>query len=370
MTTRSQSNKQQIDDTYKKTIGIPITQNTEDTCISIPVEPNKSVPRQIDFDLDDTTASDSTNPFVPYSDIEPTGKGENFLKMSQNPLATLKYAVEAVLFFDGSNTSLSYFIEGCEEAKSMLPVEAVEAEAQLTKVIRTRIVGEARRTIQGQNFDSIAQLTAYLKQIYGPVKNVYQLQGELGSVYQKNEEDVVTYANRVKLLGKKILEAYKVSVHSQVNSGIKESVEKDMAKCFIRGLKPEIEQRITRDLDVEGTITDALRIERELHIMTDLRQGISSRNKALTSIITNGSCQICHKEGHITSNCRRINQNNIKTDLGNEILICQICKKRGHGAEKCRFRDSHESSSKDCSRKCSDLSTLFKTRSRCQSMQK
>jgi len=88
--------------------------------------------------------------------------------------------------------------------QNLLPAEA---ESQFTKIIRTKIVGEARRTIQDQTFDSVAQLTKYLEQIYGPSKNVYQLQGELG-VYQKNEEDV-TYANRVKLLGKQILEAQK-----------------------------------------------------------------------------------------------------------------------------------------------------------------
>jgi len=37
-----------------------------------------------------------------------------------------------------------------------------------------------------------------------------------------------------------------------------------MCKCFIRGLKLEIEQRIAKDLNVQDTITDALRIEKEL----------------------------------------------------------------------------------------------------------
>jgi len=50
---------------------------------------------------------------------------------NQNPFATFKYAVEAVPFFDGQNIPLSYFIEGCEEAKSMLPAEA---ESQFTKI--------------------------------------------------------------------------------------------------------------------------------------------------------------------------------------------------------------------------------------------
>jgi len=37
------------------------------------------------------------------------------------------------------------------------------------------------------------------------------LQRELGSIYQKNEEDIVTYTSRVKILRNQILEAYKIS---------------------------------------------------------------------------------------------------------------------------------------------------------------
>ena len=72
---------------------------------------------------------------------------------------------------------------------------------------------------------------------------MYQLQEELGCVYQKNEEDVVTYANRVKILGKQILEAHKNTETGFSDQNIKASLEKDMCKCFIRGLKPEIETR-------------------------------------------------------------------------------------------------------------------------------
>jgi len=61
---------------------------------------------------------------------------------NQNPFVTLKYAVEAFSFFDGQNIPLLYFIEGCKEAKSMLPAEA---ESQFTIIIRIRI-GEAHRT--------------------------------------------------------------------------------------------------------------------------------------------------------------------------------------------------------------------------------
>jgi len=71
-----------------------------------------------------------------------------------------------------------------------------------TKIIRTRIVSEAR-TIQDQTFDSVAQLTKYLEQIYSPSKNVYQLQGELGELVafiKKNEEDIRYLCKSSKIL--------------------------------------------------------------------------------------------------------------------------------------------------------------------------
>jgi len=74
----------------------------------------------------------------------------NRTMMYHNLFASLKYTVEAVSFFDAKLLPLNYFIEGCEEVKFMLPDEA---EPQFTKV-KTRIVGEARRTIQ--DFNSVA----------------------------------------------------------------------------------------------------------------------------------------------------------------------------------------------------------------------
>ncbi|KYQ60105.1 hypothetical protein ALC60_00849 [Trachymyrmex zeteki] len=107
-----------------------------------------------------------------------------------------------------------------------------------------------------------------------------------------------------------------------------------MCKCFISGLKPEIEQRIARNLNVQEIVADVLRIERELRSMTDLRQGHSNTaGKIPDTVRLRETCQICYKEGHSASNCRRI------VNLENEILICQICKKRGHSADKCRLRD-------------------------------
>ena len=365
--TRSKSNKDEIEELYKTALQTPDKRKSKHKTIhtSTPFVPSTSTPpvdpplEKSESNLTDSTlfsgplvldsagSADKISTIIKESDefdIDSYSDAEEIESVNManaNPFATLKYAVDAVPFFDGNNIPLNYFIEGCEEAKSMLPKEA---EAQFTKILRTRIVGEARRTIRDQDFDKVSKLTAYLKQIYGGTKNVYQLQGELGCIYQKNEEDVITYANRVKLLGKQILEAYKSSGHVLPDENLKTSVERDMCKCFIRGLKPEIEQRIERELDVQETVADALRIERELREMKNLRQGrvvnigVSPANKERET------CQICFKEGHAASNCRKLAQfslqgHDFQTTQGTEILICQICKKRGHSADKCRLRD-------------------------------
>jgi len=144
-------------------------------------------------------------------------------------------------------------------------------------------------------------------------------------------------------LGKQILEAYKISGNILPGQNIKASLKKDMCKCFIRGLKPEIEQRIARDLDVQGTVADALRIERELRSMSDLRQGQGTSIKTSNTNNSQENCQICYKNGHLASNCRKLTHFSLQTpnksSLGIDILICQICKKRGHSADKCRLRD-------------------------------
>lgn len=120
-----------------------------------------------------------------------------------------------------------------------------------------------------------------------------------------------------------------------------------MCKYFIRGLNPEIEQRIARNLEVQETVADALRIERELREMTGLRldRGVNSGPQQLPhSDRVRETCQICFKEGHSASNCRKLTQYSLQghvfqPNLGTEILICQICKKRGHSADRCRQRD-------------------------------
>ncbi|KAL6255531.1 hypothetical protein P5V15_013871 [Pogonomyrmex californicus] len=68
--------------------------------------------------------------------------------------------------------------------------------------------------------------------------------------------------------------------------------------------------------------------------MSDLRRGNIAKMQNIS--LQRETCQICYKDGHLASNCRKFIQN---SQQNYEILICQICKKHGHDASKCRMRD-------------------------------
>lgn len=155
---------------------------------------------------------------------------------------------------------------------------------------------------------------------------------------KKRRAPNLIYANRVKFLGKQILEAYKNTGHHFTEQNLKTTVEKDMCRCFSRGLKPEIEQRIARDLDVQRTVADALWIEKELREMTSLRQGRVVNTGHAPIDRRRETCQICFKEGHAANICQKLTQfslqrHDFQINQGIEILICQICNKRGHSAD-------------------------------------
>jgi len=159
MNTRSTSDKSEVNNLYKVAIKNQGKSKHHNLTIhtSTPQSSN-SIHKQIDLSLDDSEIEKDlfktlTNTLVfnasgditiqPAKEIKYIHNSkENRTMANPNPFTTLKYAVEAVPFFDGKNIPLIYFIEGCEEAKSMLPAEA---GSQFTKIIRTRLVGEARQ---------------------------------------------------------------------------------------------------------------------------------------------------------------------------------------------------------------------------------
>ena len=79
----------------------------------------------------------------PEENVNPIINNEMALPNSQQ--VSLIDALEVVALFDGSNIPLSHFIEGCYEAKAMLPTPA--AQENVERLLRSKLSGDARKCI-------------------------------------------------------------------------------------------------------------------------------------------------------------------------------------------------------------------------------
>ena len=275
-----------------------------------------------------------------------------------NQLVSIKDAVKTVPEFDGHNIPISLFVEAVEDAKGMIDAAA---EGNLVKLLRAQLKGEARQAIRGQNFETIETFCKALKDVYAPAKTITQLLGELGNEYQQENESVIAFANRMRDIGARIIDTKKIE--GAITNEFTTSVEANLIDCFKRGLKFEIEQRLTDANNVSDLVKNAINAERKLAAQMQLRN-----NKKIESIPKPKSnknlfiCQVCRKEGHEANKCdllqgrQNTNNNNNKPDskptcqicnrVGHTaaqcrtLLQCMVCNRKGHQADQCRFKDN------------------------------
>lgn len=190
------------------------------------------------------------------------------MALPTNQTVSLADALKIVPEFDGSNISVTEFLRGCSEAKNMI---GAAAEGNLIKLIRTKIFGEAKETILGQDFNTLEDLGNFIKDIYSTTKTVKQLYGELGNEYQKENENVLTFANRIRDIGSRILEAQRLSV-GEITQAFKTETQNDIIECFKDGLLPEIERKITEQENINNLIREAIKIEKKILVQNSRRQ--------------------------------------------------------------------------------------------------
>ena len=290
---------------------------------------------------------------------------------------SIRDALEAVPNFDGDNIAFTHFVEGCEEALSMI---APSQEIILVRAIRNKLKGDAHRSILGRVFNSLQGLVEFLRSKYGPRETVYEAQARLAYICQKGDEKVSSYANRVREIGKRIIDAQKRQ-SNEINHDFKRSVDEHLRICFLRGLNPEIV--ISKEGTFEELESRAIDAERELETVKTIRPVVlgekrSSDNKHAGNAPVRRvnaetmTCQYCHKIEHTADRCRLISSNQSRRNFFSNVnlsrtnfasnnrnydntqtspplrglqnpgntsqIMCRYCKKVGHAIEECRKR--------------------------------
>ena len=93
------------------------------------------------------------------------------------------------------------------------------AEENFVKLLRSKLIGEARKCIIGNYYNNLEDFISKFKKIFATSKTVYQLQGDLCRIYMWENESVLSYASLIQEIAAEILE-----FHIQNNNG-KETAE-------------------------------------------------------------------------------------------------------------------------------------------------
>ena len=140
---------------------------------------------------------------------------------------------------------------------------------------------------------------------------------KLDSLMSEERRKSISYANRVREIGKRIIDAQKRQ-SNEISHDFKRSVDEHLRICFLRGLNPEI--IISKEGTFEELESRAIDAERELETVKTIRQIVlgektSSDNKHAGNAPVRRvnaeamTCQYCHKIGHTADRCRLISSN-------------------------------------------------------------
>ena len=94
--------------------------------------------------------------------------------------------------------------------------------------MRSKLSGEARKSIFGSNYNNIGELIEKHKRVYAPAKSVYQLQAELVNTYMWKKENVLSYAARDKEIVDRIEDTHRLNNNGQVDNTFKHNLKETL----------------------------------------------------------------------------------------------------------------------------------------------
>ncbi|CAG5093397.1 Protein of unknown function [Cotesia congregata] len=321
------------DDTLtEKTVSVPVDKKTVNT----PVNQEK-VNNPID-----PGNNNNNNPEDPNNIDE--------MVLTANQSISLSDALAFVPRFDGVPEELIDFSKCCKEAKDVLPAKA---EANLCKLIYgVKLDDKVKASLSHTIPATILDLTKNLKKIYVASKTVFQLQGELGQLYQGKGESVVDYANRLRKKVDEIIECNasdNPNMTEEENRAFKDKINSSLAAIFTHNLDQEIEQRMPICANVDEALAAAITIERKMKARNELMskpKEKTAEEKKKKNPVTFTTTTDSRNPKNKTSNSGNNNNPNKNTNNGNgnsnqfdlSKINCRRCRKQGHFAKDCPER--------------------------------
>lgn len=113
---------------------------------------------------------------------------------------------------------------------------------------------------------------------------------------------MISFANRIRDTGTRILEARRISA-GRIDEDFRTNTESSIIECFKRGLKWEIEQRPPEGANLTDIVINAIKIERQLEAKRGLRQSVNIDVQSKQVAKKVFACQACQVDTHETKDC-------------------------------------------------------------------
>ena len=222
--------------------------------------------------------------------------------MANQPLKLpLKEVTKLVPDLDGKNIPLDEYIEKLKQAKKII---SADDEQNLIQILKIKLKGETYKALANVEITNIEKFIQSIRKLYPPTDNIYSLYGKLTQKIQGSDEDVLSFANSLRVLGSQILELKKVepNVTQDILTTFKTDLTNNILSSFIKGLKQEIRIELGQHQSVDIAIQDPIEIESTLNKQNNLRNdtksilfNFESPNPNKTRTVC---CQFCREINH------------------------------------------------------------------------
>lgn len=174
-----------------------------------------------------------TNPDPPVSPHSNASQGLN-----------IRDALDSVEKFDGGNMSVLSFVRNCRRASKVIPTHL---EPSFAKLLRTRLFGRALLAFDDEShFDSVAEFTDRVREIFGENHSVNYYRGELANSVKTKKEHIVDYISRIKDLRTAILEG-EIKKRVNMDECCVRELDDDVMEAFLAGLHPTFRTQLRQE---------------------------------------------------------------------------------------------------------------------------
>ena len=227
------------------------------------------------------------------------------------------------------------FVRSCDSAFSLASPEQIPI---LLVYALNKIIGSGASEVHSRRFTNWQQLKKYLIQRFSTIKTIAHLNLELQSMFQKHNESITQYYDRVDLCRSKIIEKLTTEITDDSVEGRKIATDELALNVFVNGLNSEIGMMLrTNRFD---NLPDAGRFaiqEDKIRAMNNARQALYKFNNYRTQNAPSNP-----PRGFVATPRSHFRQSNVPPALprstNDSNKICNYCKRQGHVIAECRRR--------------------------------